>query len=125
MSTKEANDSYKMMSDYYRDISLSLSGVYYTAIDYKSNDTSVCISHDIMLRERDAQSIGQATEMVNNHNDLIYVHYMTYYTEENLEIDVSHKDSKDYGKTFVQRVVEMIERNSAIALIEELARTQM
>lgn len=120
MSTKEANDTYKMLSDYYRDISLSLSGVYYTAIDYKSTDTTVCILYDIMLRERDAQSIGQAIELVNIYNDLIYVNYMTYYTEESLEIDVSHKDLKDYGKTFVQRVIETIEKNVAIANIEEM-----
>lgn len=62
--------------------------------------------------------------MVNKHNDLIYVHYTTYYTEESLEIDVTHKDLKDYVKIFVQRVLEMIKRNAAIANIEEMTSTK-
>lgn len=124
MTEKQYDDLCNILYKYYCKLSSSFINVYYTAINSMSNDKkyadkAICTALDLTSKKTDVD-IGCVCEVTDIYNNLIYVRYTAYYTKESLELDVTHKDLKDYIKIFVQLVLEMIEKNVAMANIEEM-----
>lgn len=93
--------------------------LYYTAINRIADDKIVYVVYDLVWRKEDLH-IGKLIEVHDRKtSNLIYAQYMFDYIEEILEIDILSKDLDSYSKSFVQQVVEAIDKNYKIAVIEE------